>query len=193
MPELQATPTPGPVLPMFETTLVGDLKLESGYKLIASTQIFGAFNVFAEGLDWEYPAVLPSDCCNFKQVSALTGLGTVLNANTNLNGSGTIVSVFTAGSTTNGTLVKRITIKALQSTSINGMIRVFLSANGGTNFYLIREIPIPQTSQSAYDPSYKQVLELNYNLQADYIIGLSTQNAEAFGITIEGEEWSYPI
>jgi hypothetical protein len=190
-PELKNTPTPTPVLPMFETMLIGDLKLEAGMELKASTQTRDTFNIIAEGLDWDYPATLPTDCCNFKQTVAVTGVDKVDTANTNLNGTGNIAPVFTAA-TSNGTYVKSVTIKALQSTSINGAIRLFLSPDG-IQYTLLREIMIPETQQSAYTPSFKQVIDLGFNLESGYVIGVSTQLSEAYGITIEGESWSYPI
>jgi len=194
-PVLTHTPTPTPVLPMYEVTLNGDLKLESGNTLKVTTQVANTFVVIAEGLDWAYPATLPDDCCNYKQTSAITGLGILATANPNLDGTGTIVPVFTAaaGPASNGSLIKNITIKALGSTSINGMIRLYISNDGGNTYKLMREIEVPQTTQSAYEPSWKQVLDMQYHLNAGYVIGASTQNGEKFGVTVEAEEWSYPI
>ena len=80
---------------MFEITLVVNLELKSGYSLVATTQISNSFVIIVEGLDWEYPAQLPTDCCNFKQVSASTGIDIVSTANPNLNGSGIIQPVLT--------------------------------------------------------------------------------------------------
>jgi hypothetical protein len=193
-PQLANTPIPRPVLPMFETTLVGDLDLEAGYILLATTQIANAFNVVVEAFDWDYPSPIPTDCCNFKQEIAVTGVGVANTANTFLNGSGNIATVFEAAAATgsNGTLVKNMTIKAQQSTSINGMLRIFISPNGVT-WSLIREIEVPETQQSAFEPSWKHVLSLNYNLAPEYFLGVSTELAEGFAITVEGASWSYPI
>ncbi len=194
-PVLSNTGTPTPVLPLFETVLTSDLKLEAGYKIGASTQVGDAFNIIVEGLDWEYPVTLPNTCCNFKQVSAVTGRNIVNVANPNTDGSGAKMIVFTAPASgnSNGSFIKNITIKALGSTSINGMIRLFVSGNGGNDYFLMREISVPQTTQSAYEPSFKHVIKLNYYLQANYIIAASTQNAESFALTVEAEEWNYPI
>jgi len=194
IPTLTNTPTPIPVLPMYETVLVGDLELQAGYSLLASTQTANTFKIIVEGLDWEYPDPLPTDCCNFKQTSAVTGVAQIMTANTELNGNGSITSIFTAPApaNSNGALVKNVTVKALGSTSINGAIRLFISPNGQA-WTLMREVMIPQTTQSAFEPSYKQVVALDFNLQPDYELGASTQNGEPFAITVEGEEWSYPI
>lgn len=193
-PMLASTPTPAPVLQMYEAVLVGELELQAGYSLLASTQTADTFNIIVEGMDWEYPNPLPTDCCNFKQTSAITGVAQISIANSSLNGNGVISDIFTAPAPlgSNGALVKNITIKALGSTSINGMIRLFISANGQA-WTLMREVQIPQSTQSAYEPSYKQVVAMNFHLQPDYKLGASTQNGEPFAISVEGEEWSYPI
>ncbi len=193
-PALANTPTPTPILPLFETTLVGDLELQSGCSLLATTQVGNSFSIIVEGYNWEYPSTLPSTCCNFKQVTAVTGVNVASVANPFTNGNGTIVRIFTAppAASSNGSFVKNVTIKALGSTSINGAIRLYIG-NGGGAYQLFREIVVPQTSQSAYEPSWKQVVELNFHLQPDYVLGASTENGESFAITVEGEEWSYPI
>jgi len=190
-PVLANTPTPTPVLPLFETTLVGDLELQSGCSLLATTQVSDTFNIIVEGLNWDYPGTLPDTCCNFKQVTAVTGVHVVSVANAFTDGNGTIVKIFTAPAS-NGSLVKNVTIKAMGSTSINGAIRLYVG-NGGGAYQLMREIMVPQTVQSAYEPSWKQVVDLGFHLQPTYVLGASTQNGEPFAITVEGEEWSYPI
>lgn len=194
-PFLAYTPTPNPVLPTYETILTGDIRIENGCSLVASIQNSESFNFIVDSLSWDYPSTLPTTCCNFMQVSSVTGIEVINVANHNLDGSGTISTVFTASSNagSNGTLVKTVIIKALQSTSINGMIRLFVSDDNGSTFYLMKEIPVGQTIQSSIEPSYKDVVELNLHLQPGYIIGASTENAQNFAISIEGEEWSYPI
>ena len=189
-PEAPALPVPTPKYTMFEVMLDGGLKLESGFLLAATTQNSESFNVIAEGLDWAYPEELPSTCCNFEQDAAGTGIGTI-SAATNIDGSsGTIVSIFTADGAANGALIKAITIKALQSTH-PGIVRIYI--NDGTDWFLMQEVSVPQTTQSAFEPSFKQVLNMNYNLQAGYIIGAATDIAQSFAITIEATNWTYPV
>ncbi len=187
------TPIPAPVLPMFELSLNAEMQLKTGYSIAASTQVANKFNVIVEGWQWTYPATLPDTCCNYKQTAAVTGCYVIADANPNLDGTGAIKPVLVAPDSENGTLVKCITIKAAQSTSINGMIRLFISTDGRGTYNLMREIPVPQTIQSAYEPSWKHIIEMNYNLAPNAIIGASTQNGEMFIVTIEGESWSYPI
>lgn len=191
-PVLTSTPTPAPFLQTFEVELTGDLTLLAGYKLYASTQNAEAFNIIVQGLDWAYPSSLPSTCCNYKQETANTGLGTATTANANTDGTGNIVTVFTGSAgTSNGSMIKSITIKALQSTN-EGMVRIFISPNGST-FSLMKEINIPQTEQSGFEPSFKIVLTDNYILPPSFTLGVSTQLTQKFAVTVEGSDWDYPI
>lgn len=194
-PSTMTTPTPTPVWPMIEINLVDELKLQAGDELVASTQNAQTFNIIAEGLDWAYPSTLPDTCCNFKQDTSVTGQGFVSTANANLDGTGSITPIFTAasGSASNGSVIKSITISALQSTVQNGMVRFFISPDAGTTYYLMMEVVIPQSTQSSFQPSLKRLLKENFHLAPSYIIGASTQVAESFAITIEGESWKYPI
>ena len=191
-PTLSATPIPAPVLLTYEVVLDGGLILQADDGLFASTQNAEVFNIIAEGLDRTYPDPLPPTCCSFKQVSANTGVGTISTANPNTDGSGTIVTIFTAGALANGSVVKTITIKALQNTH-EGAVRLFISPDGGATWVLLREVWIPQTTQSDFEPSYKQVIETDLDLQAGYLLGAATQNAEGFAITAEGTDWEYVL
>ncbi len=191
-PYQQSTATPPLVLPTFELVLKGDFKLLSAGKLLASTQNGESFNIIAEGLDWKYPALvqippLPplQTCCNFVQEIANTGVNTISTASS-------IKDIFTASSlaTSNGSYVKTITMKALQSTNL-GMVRFYI--NDGTGYYLFKEIMIPETIQSGFEPAYKQVIELGFSLQNGYKIGAATEIGQAFAFTVEGWDWTYPI
>ena len=187
-PQAASVPIPTPKYLMYETVLVGDLKLQSGYSLIASTQNAESFNVIVEGLDWNYPDPVPDVCCNFEQEDADTGIGTVTTANANMDGTGS-VTIFTANGSENGALIKNITIKALQSTH-EGIVRLFVY--DGTTYYLMREILVPQTNQSGFEPSWKQVVAMNFNLAPGYIISATTDTTQSFALTTEATNWSYP-
>lgn len=187
-PNIPTTPTPSPIWPMIEIDLTTTLKLEDGATLMASTQNAESFNIIAEGLDWEYPTELPDVCCNFRQESAVIGVGTPA-PNDSLDGSGQIETIFTAGGSY-GANINTITISALQSTH-TGMIRFFV--NNGSKSILMMEIVVPETTQSAFQPSFKQELKVDFALQAGYSLGATTQNPEPFAITIDATEWTYPI
>ena len=187
-PALNATPTPTPMLQTFEINLEGGLKLAAGYKLYATTQNAESFNVIAEGIDWAYPVERPTICCNFKQEIPVVGQGTVSTANTSLTGVGstTIFSAPSPGS--NGSVIKSITVKALQNTNL-GMIRFFIT--DGITKFLMKEINVPETVQSGFDPSFKVVLDDCFTMKAGYAILASTQIGQSFAITIEGHSWVY--
>ena len=193
------TPTPIVVLKTYQLKIDSDLKLALGDTLLASTQNSETFNIITEGLDWEYPALVQTSgynletCCNFLQETVHNGMGTVKIANNNLDGTGFIKPIFTATGATNGSFIKKITIKALQSTN-PGMVRLFISTGGMTPVYLLlHEEMVGETTQSSFDPSLKFVVDLNMNVQPGCIIGASTEIGQSFAFMVEGWDWSYPI
>jgi hypothetical protein len=188
-PSLIATPFPFPIMPMLEIDYQQEFKLQNASKLLVSTQTANKFNIIVEGLDWKYPTELKG-CCDCIQESSILGVGTVSAANPNLDGTGA-VQIFQAPAD-KGTTIKSITVAALQSTH-KGMVRFFLSLDAGVTFFLWMEMVIPETIQSGFTPSFKQLLEEDYHIAAGTIIGATTQNSESFAITIEGLDWAYPI
>ena len=189
-PEAAAVPVPTSMYTMFETTLIGGLRLQAMDTIVASTQNAEPFNIIVEAANWAYPKTPPTDCCNFRQEVANTGQALISTANPFLNGSGTIVPIYTADGSANGSVVKAITIKAMQSTH-EGVVRIFIIK--GNVPKLMREVWIPQTTQSSYDPSFKQVLEMDYYLQPGVSLAASTQNEESFSITVDAIDWNYAI
>ena len=114
-----------------------------------------------------------------------TERATLSAANTNRDGTGTIVNLFTAGA--DGSRVERITICATGTTTA-GMIRFYLF--DGTNTDLWREIPVtaivPSASVLAY---YMQLSGLAYILASGKSVRCSTHNAESFRIIAEGGDF----
>ena len=191
-PALAATPTPTPVLPTFEMKILGDLKLDQGSKLKASTQNGESFNIIAEGLDWEYVTTVPGSCCNFLKEAGAVGVGVIATANSSLTGSGTIGTIFTAPSGgSKGSFIKSITIKAMPSTN-EGVVRIFITPDR-THFFLLNEIYIPQTTQSAFEPSFKQVINLDMAIKNGYAICATTQLGQSFAVSVEAISWTYGI
>src|SRR4051812_43108462 len=78
--------------------------------------------------------------------TAAINMVSISTANTNLDGTGTITTLMTGGSS--GTLIKRIIIKA-QGNTTQGMIRLFYNAIG--TYWLMQEIPVPAVTQGAMD------------------------------------------
>jgi len=120
------------------------------------------------------------------QFSSNMGIGAISTANTNLDGTGTMTSILTASS--NGTLIRTITIKALGDTT-NGMVRFFIY--NGTNKRLISEVEIPPVIKSATDPTFGITIPVNFALKAGWVLYASTEKAETFNIIAEGLNWGY--
>ncbi len=121
------------------------------------------------------------------QYTANTGWATISTANANLDGTGTLGTVLTAGA--NGTLVKTITIKAQTSTS-QGMVRLFID-DVVRNISLIKEVIIPPITKASINPAFEIKVEVNITLKAGYILKASTQNADTFNVIAEGLDWVY--
>jgi hypothetical protein len=104
----------------------------------------------------------------------------VSTANTNRNGTGTIATVFTAGSS--GSRVDDIYIVATGTTTA-GVIRLFL--NDGTNTWLWKEILVaaitPSTTQTVWSAS---LLEQSLILANGWSLRASTNNAETFNLQV---------
>lgn len=167
-----------------------DIKLEANYTLRASTQVGETFNIIAEGLNWTYftSAVRPEST----RYTANTSTVVISTANSNRDGTGTLGTVITAGSsaTYNGCRVEKLTVAALGTTT-TGTVRLFLY--DGSNTRMIKEIFIPAVTVAATEPSFKTTIDLgNFNLQANWSIKACTQNAESFAVTAETNDWNYP-
>jgi hypothetical protein len=117
-----------------------------------------------------------------------TGQDALSNANANLDGTGGMKTILTAAS--NGTLLKRVTIKSQVNTT-EGMVRFFLK-RGIATAILLEEIPIPATTKSVSAHSFSKTVEINFFLQSGDVLRVSTEKAEAIGIVAEGLDWLYP-
>ena len=109
-----------------------------------------------------------------------TAQAQVSTANTNRNGTGTIATVFTAGS--NGSRIDDIYITATGTTTA-GVVRLFL--NDGTNTYLFEEILVTAITPSTTVAVFQAVL-LNQAivLASGWSLRASTNNAETFNIQV---------
>ena len=109
-----------------------------------------------------------------------TAQAQVSTANTNRNGTGTIVTVFTAGS--NGSRIDDIYITATATTTA-GVVRLFL--NDGTNTYLFEEILVTAITPSTTVQVFQSVqLNLSLILANGWSLRASTNNAETFNIQV---------
>jgi hypothetical protein len=110
------------------------------------------------------------------------GIATVSTANTNLNGSGTLATVLSAG--TGGTKIIEVTVQAA-GTVTSGMVRLFVF--DGTTNYLFDEIPVSAAIPSASSTAYRTYrIYDNFVLPSGYSLRASTSNAETFNIMAWG-------
>lgn len=107
-------------------------------------------------------------------------LGQVSTANTNRDGTGTIATIFTAGS--NGSRVDDIKIQATATTTA-GVVRLFL--HDGTNARLLQEIMVTATTPSTTVEAFSATL-LNQaiTLPNGWSLRASTNNAETFNVLV---------
>jgi hypothetical protein len=109
-----------------------------------------------------------------------TAQAQVSTANTNRNGTGTIATVFTAGSS--GSRIDDIYITAT-GTSTAGVVRLFL--NDGTNTWLFQEILVTAITPSTTVQVWQSVqLNLSLILANGWSLRASTNNAETFNIQV---------
>lgn len=177
--------------PCYEKHIELDLFLKSGAILKASTQIANTFNIIAEGLNCAYnPSQVRSDTT---QYTSNTGMVNISTANSNLDGTGTLGTVLTAGTTASGykgCRINSITIKAMQNTT-KGMVRLFMRDTGGT-IKLFSEIPVPYVTYSSKQKSFESTIFFDsLNIAPGYSVLASTQNSESFFITADAQDWNY--
>lgn len=108
-------------------------------------------------------------------------------ANTARDGTGTIVSAFTAHAS-NSSRIDRIEIKATVATTA-GMVRAF-KKDGAGSWQLWREYPVDAVTPSASAASFSSIDdEIGEVLKAGMQIGFSTHNAETFKVHVSGGDF----
>lgn len=122
--------------------------------------------------------------------TANTGSYTMTTGNSNLDGStGTFYTILSCSST-NGTKIKTITIKAA-TTLTKGMVRLFINDNATVPF-LISEIEIPARSQETIQESFAISLDVDFILKNGWDLNATTENTESIVVWAEGLDLSYP-
>jgi hypothetical protein len=175
----------------FEITIQCNIRLKAGNLLKVSTEKGEAFNVIANAVDWAYysTSVRP-ESTNY---TANTGMVQGSTANTNLNGSGTLETVLTAGSSGSGwkgCRIESVNISATVSTGY-GMVRLYIF--DGTTNYLLTEVEVPAVTKSATVPAFSRTINLNnFQLKAGYILKFSTELGQNFVVIAQGLDWKYP-
>lgn len=109
-----------------------------------------------------------------------TAVVLISTANTARDGTGTLGTVFTAGSS--GSRIDDIVIEATATTTA-GMVRLFL--HNGTSAFLWKEVPVSAVTPSATVGTFSSLL---YNqaliLQTGWSLRASTHNAETFNVLV---------
>lgn len=102
-------------------------------------------------------------------------------ANTNRDGTGTIVTV--CAGVAAGSRVSSVTVKATVSTTA-GMVRFYLSTDTGSTWRLYREIQVSVITVSASALAFEGRIEFPdlVLLGISDLLGASTHNAETFNI-----------
>jgi hypothetical protein len=110
-----------------------------------------------------------------------TAVGQVTTANTNRNGTGTIATIFTGGSS--GSRIDDISIVATGTTTA-GVVRLFL--NDGTTSYLLQEILVtaitPSTTVQVF--SFQLLNQAIILASSSWSLRASTNNSETFNILV---------
>jgi hypothetical protein len=121
------------------------------------------------------------------------GIGALSVANTNRDGTGTIVTVFSAGSS--GSRIDAIVIQATATTTA-GMVRLYV--HNGTTAYLYDEVPVIAVTPAASVPAWSVALGNNAPLSTGryplmlptgYSLRAAPQNAETFNVTAVGGDF----
>ena len=109
-----------------------------------------------------------------------TAQGQVTTANTNRDGTGTIATIFTAGSS--GSRIDDIYIVATGTTTAN-VVRLFV--HDGTNARLWREILVPAITPSVTVSVFNAaLLSQGLILASGWSLRASTNNAETYNILV---------
>lgn len=117
-----------------------------------------------------------------------TWQGSVSSANTNRDGTGTIVTIGTAGA--NGSVITSIILQSAGASGVAttaGMIRLFIEGGGTTKLW--KEVPVQVVTPTASVPGWSAMLTAGnqlppggFRLQPGYLLRASTHIAEAFNI-----------
>lgn len=119
------------------------------------------------------------------------GVANIITANTNLDGTGTIGTIFTAGAS--GSRIERINIKAAATTTA-GAVRLFV--HDGSTARLLFEQSVDALTPSATVKSFAASLDIGSHpqimplvLPTGYSLRASTHNAESFNVHANGGDF----
>jgi len=115
-----------------------------------------------------------------------TWVGQVTTANANLDGTGSVITIASAG--TNGSLITQILFKAVVTTTA-GMLRIFL--HDGSNYRLHAEVDqtaaTPSATVKAFTATWVPAEPLV--LPSGWSVRCSTSNTEAVNVFVQGGDY----
>lgn len=120
------------------------------------------------------------------------GMGTVLTANTALDGTGTIVTLLTAGA--NGSIVDSLTVYHL-GTNIATVLRLFIKDGSNYSLFFEETIAANTISQTAKSTSYEYVFDgisrkkLTLKANAQIVGSVGTTIASGLRCTLLGGDF----
>lgn len=106
-------------------------------------------------------------------------------ANTNRDGTGTIVSILTGGAAPNYLKVESIAVKAIAAIAVAGMVRFYISNDAGVTWKLLHEMLVGVVAASASVAAFEDIWYCPDDLvlpSASYKIGASTEKADTFNL-----------
>jgi len=172
----------------FQQVIPVGYTLASEETLLVSTENADRFNVVVEAFD-----IANSTSTSYLDGSteyvASSGVEKVSVANPNLDGSGTLKELITAGSSPfTGCIIKSLISKAQQSVS-PGMIRFFVKIAGST--YLFHEVRVPSVVQSSTSVTFQfnAITSGGFCLPSGAVLYASTEKGENFSVIVEAADW----
>lgn len=126
---------------------------------------------------------------SFASVPLLPDINQVSAANANRDGTGTIVTVMTgpAGGIRQADVIEQVIVKAA-GTVTDGVVRFFLTMDGGTTKRLVAELMVLATTPSGSTKTFRDTVDALVGMclaSNQAILYASTHNAEAFNIVIQ--------
>jgi hypothetical protein len=118
--------------------------------------------------------------------------GPLLTANTATDGTGSTLTIFTAGA--NGSYVQRVIARAV-GTNVASVLRIFINNGSASstqaNNVLIGEMTLPATTASAVSALQPIEYPLNFALPASYVINvcLGTTVAAGYRVSCVGGDY----
>lgn len=112
------------------------------------------------------------------------GAVALITANTNRDGTGTIGTVFTAGS--NGSTIERVDITATGTTTA-GVVRLYV--HNGSTYFLWKELLVGAITPSVTVAVFARIVREKLYLPTTYSLRASTHIGEGFSVHAAG--WDY--